>query len=268
MGIPLVNGRVFDDRDRADAPLVVTINQSLAKELWPGEDPIGRRISFPGQEGPWREIVGVVGDTRMVNMDTPPAPSMYLPHAQKPWSWLSWGALMVRTAPGQEQAAVVNAIRTAIQEQDPRLAIHRVATVPDLYREGNARRLFATMLLGGFAVIAVLLGMIGMYGVLSYTVAQRKREIGIRMALGAGEANVMRGVMRQALALTVGGVLFGTAVAVGLTRVLESLLFEVSATDPVTYVAVAALLIAVAAVSAWVPARRATRVDALTVIRE
>jgi putative ABC transport system permease protein len=159
-------------------------------------------------------------------------------------------------------------VKSAVAEQDRLLPIHRVATVHELYGESTARRRFATTLLTTFAALALLLGTIGMYGVLAYAVAQRRREIGIRIALGASAGEVMGGVLRQALALTALGVVIGTAAALALSRLLGALLYEVSPTDPITYVAVAILLTLVAALAAWMPAWRATRIDPLVVLRE
>jgi predicted permease len=268
LGIPLVRGRAFDARDHADAPRVTIVNESFAQRHWPGQSPVGRRFSFVGPEGPWLEVVGVVGDTRMISADAPPAPAFYLPHAQKQWHWMAWMALLVRAEPGHDPRSLAPAIRAVVAEQDRRLPIERIATVHELYGEGTARRRFATTLITAFAALALLLGTIGMYGVLSYAVAQRRREIGIRIALGAKPGEVMGVVLRQALGLTALGVVIGTGGALALTRLLGALLYEVSPTDPLTFVAVAVLLTAVAAVAAWMPAWRATRIDPLVVLRE
>ncbi|MFN2567400.1 MAG: ADOP family duplicated permease [Gemmatimonadaceae bacterium] len=268
LGVPLVRGRAFDDRDRAGAPAVAIVNRALARLHWPTEAPLGRRISFAGPEGPWLQIVGVVGDTRMVSPDLPPAPAVYIPHAQKEWHWLAWMTLMVRADSGRDPRSLAPAVQTAVWELDRRLAIHEVATVDDLYGESTARRRFATTLLTTFAALALFLGTVGMYGVLSYAVAQRRREIGIRLALGAGARQVMRAVLGQALGLTALGVIIGTGGALALTRLLGTLLYEVSPTDPITYAGVASLLALVAALAAWMPAWRATRIDPLVVLRE
>jgi putative ABC transport system permease protein len=268
LGIPLVRGRTFDARDHAGAPRVVIVNESFARRHWPTESPVGRRFSFLGPEGPWLEIVGVVGDTRMVSADAPPAPVFYIPQAQKQWHWLAWMTLIVRAEPGRDPRSLAPAVQAAVAELDRRLPIHRIATVHELYGESTARRRFATTLLTAFAALALLLGTIGMYGVLSYAVAQRRREIGIRIALGAKPGEVMGTVLRQALMLTALGVAIGTAAALALTRLLGALLYEVSPTDPITYAAVAILLAVVAAIAAWMPAWRATRIDPLVVLRE
>jgi predicted permease len=268
LGVPLIAGRAFDERDRSDAPPVVMLNQMLARRHWPNESAVGKRISFAGPEGPWMEIVGVVGDTRMVSADQPPTPALYLPHAQKRWRWMSWLTVGIRVAPDADLTTIVPAVRTAIWELDPTLPIDRVAMADELYRESTARRRFAMVLLGAFAALALALGMIGMYGVLSYSVVQRSREIGIRMALGAQPREVMQIVLRQALAMTILGLAIGLVVSLAGTRVLRSLLYEVSPTDITTFLFVGLLLGGVASIAAWLPARRATRIDPLMVIRE
>jgi predicted permease len=268
LGIPIRRGRAFDTRDNADAPQVAIVNEAFARRYWPDRDPVGRRFSLRGPQGPWLEIIGVAGDTRILSADAPPPPIFYLPHAQKPWPWLSWMTVIVRAEPGRDPRTLAAAVRTIVTEQDRRLPIHRIATVPELYGESTARRRFATTLLTVFAGLALLLGTIGMYGVLSYAVAQRRREIGIRIALGAKPAEVMARVLGQALALTAVGVGIGSGAAFALTRLLGALLYEISPTDPITFVAVALLLTVVAAAAAWMPAWRATRIDPLVVLRE
>jgi ABC-type antimicrobial peptide transport system permease subunit len=204
----------------------------------------------------------------MTSADAAPVPIFYVPHAQKQWPWLTWMTLLVRADPARDPLSLGPIVRAAVTEQDRQLPIHRLATLHELYGESTARRRFATTLLTAFAVLALLLGTVGMYGVLSYAVAQRRREIGIRIALGAKSREVVGAVLGQALALTALGVAIGTAGALALTRLLGALLYEVSPTDPITYVAVAILLAAVAAAAAWMPAWRATRIDPLTVLRE
>jgi putative ABC transport system permease protein len=268
LAIPLRHGRAFTDADRADTRPVVIVDEALARLHWPGEDPIGRRISFVGAQGPWFEIVGVVGDTRMRGLDQPADPALYLPHAQKRWPWMSWLTMVVRAEPGRDPAALSAALRAVVWEQDPALGIQALTTLERLNADSVARRRFAMTLLIAFATLSLVLGMVGMYGVLSYTVAQRSREIGIRMALGADAARVRGVMLRQALLLTGAGIAIGGVGALALSRVLGSLLYEVSPADPVTFSAVTVLLVLVAAVAAWLPARRATRVDPLVVLRE
>jgi len=268
MGLPVRRGRAFRAGDRADATPVVIVNESLARLLWPGRDPVGARISFVGASGPWLEIVGVVGDTRANAADEAPAPALYMPFAQKRWHWMSWLTLMIRTDGNADPAALTAALRGAVWQLDSQLPIQRVVPVPELYRESVARRRFATVLTGAFAAAALLLGMVGMYGVLSYGVVQRRREFGIRLALGAQASQVTKVVVREALALAMIAVAVGTVAALGLTRLLSALLYEVSPTDPPTFIGVGVLVASVAAVAAWLPARRATRIDPATTIRE
>jgi predicted permease len=268
MGIPVLRGRAFAPTDRADVPPVVIVNQSLARRLWPGLDPVGSRISFAGASGPWLQVVGVVGDTRSNAADAAAAPAMYMPFSQKPWPWLTWLTLVIRGDGTGDANALGSALHGLVRQLDPRLPIQDFSTVPDLYRESVARRRFATVLTGAFAALALALGMVGMYGVLSYAVMQRRREFGIRIALGARASQVTGVVVREALVLAAIAVGTGVAAALALTRLLDGLLYEVSPTDPVTFVGVAVLVTLVAAAAAWIPARRATRIDPATTIRD
>ena len=268
MGIPLIRGRVFEAQDRADGLPVVIINQAMADRLWPNLDPVGTRISFQGQEGPWFEVIGVVGSTRIAAADEPPAPALYMSFSQKPWTWLGWQTLLTRIGPGQDPFRLVPAIQAALWDLDDRIPVQRVATVEQLYGERSAQRRFAAQLVGVFAVLALILGTVGIYGVLSYTVSRRRQEIGIRMALGAGRSEVMKTILRQGMLLTVIGVVIGGVAAFFTTRIMASLLYEVSPTDPVTFASVTLLLGGAALLAAWLPARRATRVDPVVVMRE
>jgi predicted permease len=265
MGIPLKRGRAVSEQDRPGAPAVLVINESFARRHWPNEDPIGQRISFQWHEGPWLEIVGVVGDIRHYRADRPAEPAMYMSNAQNRWTWMSWMALAVRTE--DDPAALAPAVRSAIWELDPALAIGRSVPLTALYGELNARRRFATVLLGVFAGLALILGTVGVYGVLSYSVAQRTREIGVRMALGAQSSLVAGEVVRQGIALALAGVALGVPAALGLSRFLESLVYGITTRDTVTFIAVPILLLVVAGLAAYVPARRATRVDPLQALR-
>ncbi|MGD8868633.1 MAG: ABC transporter permease [Gemmatimonadales bacterium] len=265
LGIPLIQGRALNETDGPEAPAVLVINQALAKRHWPGQNPVGQRISFQGQQGPWLEIVGVVGDTRHSGLDRPTEPAIYIPFAQKRWTWMNWLALAVRTDTDPEGLAAT--VRDAIWEVDGTLALGRIARLTDLYGELNARRRFATVLLSVFAGLALILGTVGVYGVLAYAVAQRTREIGVRIALGAQRASVAATVVRQGMVLALAGVVLGIPAALGLSRFLDSLVFGISTRDPVTFVAVPLLLLAVAGLAAYLPARRATRVDPLRALR-
>ena len=268
-GVPLLRGRVFDERDRAGAPLVVIVNQSLARKLWGADDPIGARIAFRlPPEGEWLEVVGVVGDARMESSHAQPEPMLYHPWLQKTWPWLTWQTAVMRLSPGTDVSLAIAAVRRVVTELDPELAIDRISTTEELYAEGQARRRLAAVLLAGFAAAALALGVIGLYGVMSTAVAERQQEIGVRMALGAGRPAVLGMVLSQAAKLIVAGVVIGGIVAATSTKVLSALLYETSPLDVVTFAGVALLLSVAGIGAALVPARRATAIDPMTAIRE
>jgi predicted permease len=261
LGIPVLAGRSFDVRDRAGAPQVIVIDQELARLHWPNQNPVGARISFSGPTGPWVEIIGVVGATRMTGADLRAAPALYIAHAQKTWDWMSWLTLAIRPAQGADIASIGTVTRNIVRQLDRDLPISRIAAFDQLYGEGLAGRRFATALFAGFAFIALLLGTIGMYGVLAYTVSQQQREIAIRMALGATSATVVHRIVRHALSLAFAGIVLGLLAALALSRLLTSLLFEVSPIDPLTLAGVSLLITWVALFSAWLPANRAAHVS-------
>ena len=268
MGIRVRRGRAFAPTDRADAPPVVIVNESLSRLLWPDVDAVGSRVSFVGPSGPWLQVVGVVGDTRSNAADAAPVPAMYMPFAQKRWPWMTWMTLVMRTDATGNASTLGGALRGLVRQVDARLPIQRVSTVPDLYRESVARRRFATVLTGVFAALALILGVVGMYGVMSYGVVQRRREFGIRLALGARASQVTGVVVREALALAGVSLIVGLSASLGLTGVLSGLLYEVSPRDPVTLAAVSLVVAVVAVAAAWIPARRATYIDPATTIRD
>jgi putative ABC transport system permease protein len=267
MGIPLLRGRVFEVWDRAGAAPVVIVDRRLASLLWSGANPVGQRISFVGPKGPWLTIVGVVGDTRMTSPDTPPAPALYIPFAQKRWDWLSWSSLMVRVEP-DAVTRVSEAIRAAVRAADPNVPIQSLEPLSVLYGRSVDQRRFATVLLTMFGLLALLLATVGVYGVVSYSAAQRRREIGIRLALGAGRWRVLQEVLHHSLQSAGAGVAIGVAGALAATRLLRGLLYQVAATDPVTLLAGAAVLALVAVAASWGPAHRAARLDPMAVLRE
>jgi putative ABC transport system permease protein len=268
MRIPILQGRGVTDEDRASGRPVVVINQTLATRLWPGASPIGQRISFRPGQMPWLEIVGVVGDTHDQGLDRSSPPTLYVPFAQKAptWGWMSWQTVVVRT--DGPPAAVVPAIRAAVWALDPNLPLLNVSTVEAAYAENDARRRFAMQMLGGFASLALLLGAVGVFGVLSCGVSERRQEIGIRMALGAGPGQVASAVVRSVLVFGAAGVAIGVIVAMILSRFLGTLLFQIEPTDPLTFVGTAVLLLIVAALAGWVPVRRALRLDPVEVLRQ
>ena len=269
MRIPVVGGRGFTDADRGDAPRVVLINQALARRYWPEGGAVGARINFRPGQMPWREIVGVVADTRDAGRAVDAAPTIYVPFTQREenWGWMSWQTLVVRAAAGNALDLVPD-VRTAVRAVDSNLPLLEVSTVERELAETEGRRRMAAGLLGAFAILALVLGTVGVYGVMSFTVAEQRQEIGIRLALGARPASVAAGVVRRGLFFAGSGALVGLGVAAATTRALESLLYEVPAIDPATFVSMAVLLLIVAAAAAWFPARRAMRVDPISALRD
>ncbi|HEX4544070.1 MAG TPA: ABC transporter permease [Candidatus Acidoferrum sp.] len=262
--IPLLRGRDIASTDTSDSPGVILINETIAKLIWPGEDPLGKRVKVGGLDHDWLTVIGVVGSVHHEGLDTAPDTQMYIPHTQ--WPYPDTGmTFVVRTAGAPSTLAP--AAREAIHSLDATQPLSRVMPLEDYVALSVQGRRFALILIGAFATLALLLSVVGIYGVTAYSVAQRTHEIGIRMALGAQRSEVMGLVLRQGMALIVVGSLLGVAASLGLTRFLGSLLFDVTPTDPTTFALVVALLIAVAALACWIPARRATRVDPMVALR-
>ncbi len=263
LGIPLLAGRYFDETDRRDAPLRVLINESGARQLWPGEPAVGKRIAMPWEDTLVAEVVGVVGDVRHTGPDAELRSTLYWEHRQeRPFSQMT---LVIRTE--GEPDAIVPALRAAVREMDPELPVYNVRTMTDLFADALSRARFATVCLGAFAFLALVLAAVGIYGVMAYSTQQRAQEIGIRLALGADRPAVTRMVVRQGMVLVAVALALGAAGALGVSRVLRGLVFDVSTTDPPTFVAMAALLGATGLVACWLPARRAGRIDPLETIR-
>jgi putative ABC transport system permease protein len=269
MGIPLVRGRIFSDRDTSDAPAVAIINQSAVQRFWPGLNPIGERISV-GDPRQWREIVGVVGDVKHDGLDTEATPEVYMSFQQE-FAALGTGlarSLSVVVRSNADESSMAPLMRSAVAGVDDQQPVGQIRTMDDLIAQSVAPRRLNLMLLVVFALVAVTLTAAGLYGVMAYLVTQRTREIGVRMALGATPSSVLALVLRQAGAMTTAGILIGLAGAYAFARYLASLLFQVSATDPTVYAAVSAVLAAVAFLAIVIPCSRATRVDPLTALRE
>jgi putative ABC transport system permease protein len=265
MQIPLVEGRAIDEHDTADAAPVALVNETMARELWPGRDAIGRRVKFPGSQKnpqPWRTVVGVVRDVKQYGLDTGDKMQLYLPESQYPTSQMT---VVMRAS--SDPSALLGALRGEVRAADKDLAVSDVATMDELLADSMALRRFSMLLLGLFASVALALAGVGIYGVMSYAVTQRTREIGLRMALGAQAGDVLRLVLRRGLRLACAGIALGTLGALLVTRVMSSLLFGVGARDPATFGSVAALLSAVALAACLVPARRATKVDPMVALR-
>jgi putative ABC transport system permease protein len=263
--IPLQKGRAITEQDTADAMKIALINQTMAQQLWPNQDPIGKRIKFPGSEKnpqPWRTIVGVVSDVSQYALDQKAPMQIYLPHEQFP---TSFNTIVVKTANRPEELTA--AVRGAILSVDGEQAVYNVATLQELQSNSILLRSFFMLLLITFASLALVLAAVGIYGVMSYAVTQRTQEIGIRMALGAGTNDVLRLILRSGLMMAAAGILIGLAGAFALTRLLAALLFGVQPTDALTFASVSATLIAAALLACYLPARRAAKVDPLMALR-
>jgi putative ABC transport system permease protein len=261
MGIPLLRGRLFDSRDDT-APRKVIISAALARIFFPNEDPIGKQIAIDWNDNNPDEIVGVVGDVHQTTLDDDIRATTYWPPSRFAYPWNS---VVIRTTGDPER--VVPEVAALLRQFDPTIALADVRTMDDVMSISAAERRVTMLMLSSFAGLALLLAAVGIYGVISYSVSERTHEIGIRMALGAARATVMKMVLRQALTLTVVGVAAGAVGAFLLTRLMKTLLFGVLPSDPLTFVAVAALLTLVAAIAAWVPGIRATRVDPVVALR-
>jgi putative ABC transport system permease protein len=260
MGIPLLSGRRFDGRDTLKSQKVILINRALAKQYFPGQNPIGKRLSIDTGDHPdWLEIVGVVGDVHQNDLIQPTRPEIYWPLAQNPPPWMS---IVVRGEHGFEAN-----LRRAVLAFDPQLPAEELEPLSMLVTRSLAQRRFAMLLWGIFAAMALLLVLVGVYGVMSYTVAQRTREIGIRMALGADPRRVIRLVLREGFQVAGLGLVFGALGAFAVSRVIAQFVYGVSAMDPLTLFGVAALVVGVALTACVVPARRSSRVDPMAALR-
>ena len=264
MEIPLLRGRVFSAQDSAAAPRVTVISETMARQFFPNQDPLGKRLifGFPPDGDVAREIVGIVGDVRDVSLSEAPGPMMYVPFAQAPF----WGGqLVVRSTLSSSSLAA--SVRKVTHDMDKDLPVTDIATLPETLDASVAQPRFRTLLIGLFGLIALLLAAVGIFGVISYSVSRRTHEIGIRVALGATPANVLRLILGESAKLVLLGLALGIPAALALTRFLASLLFEVHPADPLTFSGVAMLLTVVALIACYVPARRAMRVDPMVALR-
>jgi len=266
MGIPLLAGRDFSEHDNKDAPETIVINKMLAEQFFANEDPIGKRIQIFPDPNRWREIVGVVGDVRLVGLDAGINPTLYVPMPQNPYpNALRNVFLVVRTS--VEPMSLVTGIRGELQSLDRDVPLSQIQTMEDVVSSSLSQRRLNMSLLVVFSALAAALAAVGIYGVMAYIVAQRTHEIGIRMAMGAQQREVMTMVLGDGAKLTAMGVAIGVAAAFGVTRVLSSLLYGVGAADPATFAGISLLLGAVAMLASYIPARRAARVDPLEALR-
>ncbi len=262
--IPLFRGRDIAPGDTADTSPVILINQAAANRVWPGEDPLGKRVKVGGLDHPWLTVIGVVGDVHHVGLDAAPSMQMYIPHAQWPFPDGDMTFVIRTTRAPNTQAS---AARQAIHSVDATQLVSRVMPLEEYVALSVQGRRFALILIGAFAVIALLLSVVGIYGVTAYTVAQRTREIGIRMAMGAQHSEVTGLLLREGMVLIGVGAVLGIAASLVLTRFLASMLFDVTPTDPKIFALVVTLLIVVAAAACWIPAHRAMRVDPMVALR-
>jgi putative ABC transport system permease protein len=268
MGIRLLQGRSFTAADTADSAPVVVINETLARRIWPHENPIGKRLKFglpedqDGESKPWREVIGVAGDVKMNGVDQATTMQTYLPYAQLP---TSSAVLVVRAE--RHPAALTAAVEQTIRAIDKDLPVYSILTMEQVLGNSLAQRRLTLVLLASLAALALLLAAVGIYGVISYAVRQRTHELGLRMALGAQARDVLKLILGQGIKLTLIGISLGLVAAYALTRWMESLLFGVRPTDLLTFVAIVVVLLLVALLACWIPARRATKVDPMNALR-
>jgi putative ABC transport system permease protein len=261
LGMPLLAGRTFTERDHADAPPVAIVNEAMVRRHWPGEDPVGRRITFGG-DNDFMEIVGVVGDVRHFAFDRVPQPEVYVPYAYDPWPFM---ALVIRAE--KDPLNLVGAVRAQILAVDPEQPVYGVRTMEEVLRDSTRGRRFTVELLGLFAAVAVVMALVGIYGVMNFSMNQRIHELGIRLALGARRAQVLKLAILWGLKLVVLGIVVGLGASMVLTRFVGGLLYGVSATDPLVFIGVTLLLVLAAGLAAYLPAHRASRVDPIVALR-
>jgi putative ABC transport system permease protein len=263
LGIPLPRGRMFGERDGPDSPHVAVISDSLARERWPGQDPIGHTIEFGNMDGDMRllTIVGIVGDVHEYSLDVPPRPTVYVNLFQRPRP-----AITITMLTDADAQLVTAAARGILQELNPEIP-PRFRTFSQVYSASLGSRRFNVILVGFFGIVALLLATAGVFGLMAYSVSRRTREIGVRVALGARSRDVLTMILGQGLRTVLMGVAIGLAGSFALTRTLESLLFGVTATDPLTFAAVILLLVTTALLACYIPARRATKVDPMVALR-
>jgi putative ABC transport system permease protein len=267
MQIPIRTGRDFTSMNREGQPLVAVVNQEFVRQLFSHQDPIGARIDWTRTKGPhkWMTIVGVVGDVKHSGLNQPSDPAVYAPFAQSDEAWRRWMALVIRTR--EPFAGVTREVKKQVWSIDRQIPIGDIASMDELLAGSLAQQRFNMLLLGTFALLALMLATIGIYGLTAYAIGQRTHEIGIRMALGAQRRDVLRLIVGEGATLVISGIVIGLLGGLALTRVMRSMLFEVKPADPATYVAVAFLLALVALLACYVPARRAARVEPMAALR-
>jgi putative ABC transport system permease protein len=266
MGIALLKGRDFSSVDHENAPGVVIINETMARRFFPNEDPIGKHLGLSGPPD-WREIVGVVGDVKEFGLDAEPKPESYIPYLQSKPSYLEYTSMVLVIRTGAEPKSIGPTLRGVIQAVDKDQPVYNVKTMDQYLSESISQQHFNALLLITFGIVAIVLATIGVYGLMAYSVAQRTHEIGIRMALGAQHSDVLKLVVGQGMVLGLIGVTVGLIASFALTGVMSSLLYQISATDPITFIGLPLLLVAVVLVASYIPAHRATKIDPIIALR-
>ena len=271
LNIALKDGRFFTEQDHANAPGVAIVNETMARRFWPGESPIGKRIKMTGPADlPWLTVVGVVGDVRHFGLDSDVKPEMYFSHLQSPWPSMPaltrTMAVVLQTS--SDPNGLTGALRSTVGVMDGDLPLYNIKTMEEVFSKLIARQRFNMLLIAIFAGVALVLAAVGIYGVMAYSVSQRTREIGIRMALGARPADVLKMIVGQGFKLVLIGAVIGLVASFTLTNFLSSLLYGISATDPITFVIVSLVLIGVALAASYVPARRATKIAPIIALRD
>ncbi len=263
LGIPLIRGRIFDERDGANSPHVAVVSESLVRDRWPNQDPIGHTIEFGNMDGDTRllTIVGIVGDVHEYGLDVPPRPTVYVNLFQRPRA-----AITVTMLSDADTRLVTSAAQGILQDLNPEVPA-KFRTLSQVYSASLGSRRFNVILTGFFGIVALFLATAGVFGVMAYSVSRRTREIGVRVALGAASGDVLRMVLSQGLRTIFVGVAMGIVGSLALTRTVESLLFGVTATDPLTFGGVTLLLVGAALLACYIPARRAARVDPIVALR-
>ena len=266
MGIPLLSGRDFTLRDDKEMPDAVVINKVMAERFWPGDDPLGKRIQLAAETTRWREVVGVVGNEKLSGLDTETGPAIYVPLPQNTFPNAIRSVVLIVRSSG-EPMNLASAIQKEVRAMDQEQALFQVRPLEELIDSSLSQRRFNSLLMVIFALLAGLLAAVGIYGVIAYSVTQRTHEIGVRLALGAQPFDVLKMILVQGIKLTLIGIVAGVLASLALTRVLSTLLYGVRATDPLTFLLIPLLLMAVALLASYLPARRATRVDPCVALR-
>ena len=271
LGIPLVRGRWFSQSDKVEEkkdPMIVVINETMAKQYFNGQDPVGKRLQTgdPDPQSPWETVIGVVGDVKYQGLDAAPAPTIYVPYNENGWTPWAWEMYLAVRTP-MEPESIVPGLRAQLASIDKDLPISEVQTMDQLIEDSVVQERFRTWLVSGFAGLALLLAVIGIYAVISYSVAQQTREIGVRIALGATAGDVSKMVLGHGLRLAIAGIAIGLISALGVTRILRSVLYSTSSTDLLSFVLTSTVLLAVALLACYIPALRAAKVDPIVALR-